>query len=246
MTNRNLFTHLFTLALATLAVAAVPTRMQAQAHPDSSTHPSPEITLQYTWVRSNAPVAECDCFSLNGGSFTIAQPLGHELGGGHLAAVFEATVVHGSIDSVETGTSEPVGSAKAPARLAERLAADLANSPKAASAGPTVTYDLTLSAFTAGVRYRPILRSKWNPFGQILIGVANANGSLVEFAPAANDSTLNFASQVGGGLDYRLRSRLSLRVFEANYFLTRESNGVNDHQNNLALSAGITYRLRKP
>jgi outer membrane immunogenic protein len=211
--------------------------MQAQAHPDAPTHLSPEITLQYTWVRSNAPVAECDCFSLNGGSFTIAQPLGHKFGGNHIAAVFEATVVNGSVDSTET-ISEPVGGTTVPAALATR--------PKANVSGPTVTYDLTLSVFTAGVRYRPLLHTKWNPFGQVLVGVANANGSLVEFAPAANDSTLNFASQVGGGLDYRLRPRLSLRVFEANYLLTTTTNGVNDHQNNLAVSAGITYRLRKP
>ena len=234
MTNRNLLT----LALATLAVATLTPRMQAQAHPDAQTHLSPEITLQYTWVRSNAPVAACDCFSLNGGSFTIAQPLGHKLGNGHIAAVFEATVVHGSVDSTETGTSDPVGSTVVPTGLASR--------PKADATGPTVTYDLTLSVFTAGARYRPLLHSKWNPFGQILVGVANANGSLVEFAPAANDSTLNFASQVGGGLDYRLRPRLSLRVFEANYLLTTSSNGVNDHQNNLSVSGGVTYRLRKP
>jgi peptidoglycan-associated lipoprotein len=211
--------------------------MQAQAHPDAPAHLSPEITLQYTWVRSNAPVAACDCFSLNGGSFTIAQPLADKRGNSHIAAVFEATVVNGSVNSTETTSA--VGGATIPAGQAIR--------PKANAAGPTVTYNLTLSVFTAGARYRPLLHSKWNPFGQILIGVANANGSLVEGnSPAANDSTLNFASQVGGGLDYRLHPRLSLRVFEANYLLTTTTNGVNDYQNNLAISAGITYRLRKP
>jgi hypothetical protein len=105
-------------------------------------------------------------------------------------------------------------------------------------------YDLTLTAITAGVRYRPMLRSKWDPFGQILIGVANANGSLVEGnTPAAKNSTLNFASQVGGGLDYRLSPRFSLRIAEADYFLTTTSNGVNDHQNNLRVSSGFAYRF---
>jgi outer membrane immunogenic protein len=231
VTNRILKTLIF----ATLAVAAPITRMEAQAHPETQTHASPEISLQYTWVRSNAPVAQCDCFSLNGGSFSLAQPLWQRVGGGHLAAVFEATVVHGSVDAPET--SVPVGDA-----FVQRVQWPHAEATTTGSG----SYDLTLTVITAGVRYRPLLHSRWNPFGQVLVGVANADGTLVEGnTPAANDATLNFASQVGGGLDYRLRGRLALRVFEANYLLTTTTNGVNDHQNNLSVSTGIVYRFRK-
>jgi hypothetical protein len=63
--------------------------------------------------------------------------------------------------------------------------------------------------------------------------------------PAASDPTLNFASVVGGGLDYRLGGRWSVRLIDADYLLTRSSNRVNDHQNNLRLGAGIVLRLGK-
>ena len=194
------------LLLSLFFVAMAPSVAVAQVSAaDGGRHPA-ELALEYNFVRANAPPAECDCFSLNGGSFSIAQPLGS----GHLAAVFDAAVVHGS------GIS---------------------------SSG----YDLTLSSFTAGLRYRPFLQPRWNPFGQILLGAANASGTLVEGnSPAASDSTLNFASVVGGGLDYRLHGRWSLRVIEGDYLLTRSSNRINDHQNNLRLGAGIVYRFGKP
>jgi hypothetical protein len=34
-----------------------------------------------------------------------------------------------------------------------------------------------------------------------------------------------------------------LRAFEADYYLTRFDNGVNDHQNNLRIAAGVIIRL---
>jgi outer membrane immunogenic protein len=193
------------LLLSLFFIAIVPSLAVAQAAAANGDRRSPELALEYNFVHSNAPPAQCDCFSLNGGSVSIAQPLG----AGHLAAAFDASVVHGS---------------------------------QISSGG----YDLTLSSFTAGVRYRPFLHSRWSPFGQVLIGVANASGTLVEGnTPAASDSTLNFASVVGGGLDYRLRGRWSVRLIDADYLLTRTSNRVNDHQNNLRLGAGIVIRLGK-
>jgi outer membrane immunogenic protein len=186
-------------------IAMAPSLTVAQVSPANSDRRLPELALEYNYVRSNAPPAECDCFSLNGGSLSITQPLGS----GHLAAVFDAAVAHGS------GISSS-------------------------------HYDLTLTSITSGLRFSPFLQPRWNPFGQVLIGVANASGTLVEGnTPAASDSTLNFASIVGGGLDYRLRGRWSVRLIDADYLLTRSSNRVNDHQNNLRLSAGIVYRFGK-
>jgi len=193
------------LLLSLFFIAITSPLAVAQVSPANNDHGSAEVALEYSYVRSNAPPSQCDCFSLNGGGISIAQPLGS----GHVAAVFDASVVHGG--GVSSGN-----------------------------------YDLTLSSFTAGVRFRPVLHPRWNPFGQILIGVANASGSLVEGnTPAANDSPLNLASVVGGGLDYRLRGRWSLRLIDADYYLTRSSNGVNDHQNNLRLGAGIVYRFAR-
>jgi outer membrane immunogenic protein len=193
--NRLLLAFFFITMAASLA--------EAQVSSASGDHHATEVTLEYNYVRSNAPPAQCNCFSLNGGSVSIAQPFGS----GHLAGAFDASVVHGS--SISSGA-----------------------------------YDLTLSSFTAGLRYRPLLQPRWNPFGQVLVGVAHASGSLVEGdTPASSDAALTFASVIGGGLDYRLHRHWSVRLIEADYLLTTYSNRVNDHQNNVRIGAGITYRF---
>jgi peptidoglycan-associated lipoprotein len=193
------------ILLSLFFVAMAPSLALAQASPSEDNHRSPELALEYNFVRSNAPPAGCECFSLNGGGLSIAQPLGDS----RLSAVFDFAVAHGSGISASK-------------------------------------YDLTLTTLNLGLRIRPFKQARWNPFGQALIGVANASGTLVDGnTPAANDSTLGFASLVGGGLDYRLHRRWSVRLIDAGYLLTRSSNGVNNVQNNLRLGAGIVYRFGK-
>jgi outer membrane immunogenic protein len=107
-------------------------------------------------------------------------------------------------------------------------------------------FDLTLSAFTGGVRYRPMPGARWNPFGEVLVGAAHAGGSLASgAAPAASNSSLVFASTIGGGLDRKLGSRWSLRLVEADYLSTTYNNGLNSRENNLRLSAGVAYHFGK-
>jgi len=48
---------------------------------------------------------------------------------------------------------------------------------------------------------------------------------------------------VGGGFDYRLSRRLSLRPIQADYLFTHFPNGTNDHQNNLRLTTGLAVRF---
>jgi hypothetical protein len=47
----------------------------------------------------------------------------------------------------------------------------------------------------------------------------------------------------GGGLDIGLTRHIAVRAFEADYYLTRFDNGVNDHQNNLRIAAGVVIRF---
>ncbi len=190
------------LLLSLLFIAMAPSIASAQVSADNGDRHPAEIAFQYNYVRSNAPPAACDCFSLNGGSVSVAQPIGS----GKFAFAFDAGFAHGT---------------------------------------STGSYDLLLSTFTAGVRYRPAPRARWSPFGEILAGTAHASGSLVEGpTPAASDPTLLVATIMGGGLDRKLSPRWSLRLIEADYLLTTFSNGVNDHQNNLRLSAGMVFRFR--
>jgi outer membrane immunogenic protein len=106
-------------------------------------------------------------------------------------------------------------------------------------------YDLTLSTFTAGIRYSPRLgRSPLNPFGQVLVGVAHSSGSLVSGQnPTVSNAGAAFAGMAGGGLDLGAGRRFSLRIIEADYLATTFQNGVNDHQNNLRLSAGVVLHF---
>ncbi len=101
-------------------------------------------------------------------------------------------------------------------------------------------YNLTLSTFTAGVRYLPPLgHSSLQPFGQVLLGLAHSSGTLVQGSnPGAANAGAAFASTFGGGLDLRVTPRFSIRLVEADYLLTTFDNGSNNHQNNLRISVG--------
>jgi outer membrane immunogenic protein len=105
--------------------------------------------------------------------------------------------------------------------------------------------DLTLSTYTAGLRYSvPRTRLPLQPFGELLVGLAHSSGSLVE-ANATSDSNKGaaFASLIGGGIDLRATRRFSIRLIEANYLVTTFDNGSNNHQNNLRISTGLVIRF---
>jgi peptidoglycan-associated lipoprotein len=81
-------------------------------------------------------------------------------------------------------------------------------------------------------------------YGETLAGVANGLHSVFPVAGAAEDSATGFALVLGGGINYRLSSRLSLRALEANWLRTTVPNGADNVQNNLRLGAGLVWRLK--
>jgi peptidoglycan-associated lipoprotein len=106
-------------------------------------------------------------------------------------------------------------------------------------------YGLTLSAYTAGVRYIPPFHtSSLQPFGQVLVGFAHSSGTLVQTpnAGAANAGAA-FASNLGGGFDLNVNRRFSIRRIEADYLVTSFNNGANNHQNNTRISAGVVIHF---
>jgi len=101
---------------------------------------------------------------------------------------------------------------------------------------------LTLSSFTAGARYSPPLkRTRYQPFGQLLIGYGHISGPFTQ--SQTTSSSNGFAANLGGGLDAHVNRRISLRLIEADYLVTTFANGVNDHQNLLRISTGIVLRF---
>lgn len=191
--------------LVLLTIAAVSITAAAQSTTARPANAAPELSLQYTYLRSNAPVAQCGCFSPQGGSASFAVPLHSP----HFSLAADVTAGHAGKVS-------------------------------------THDFDLTLTTFTGGVRYRPgFAMGPLVPFGQLLVGGAHASGSLMQGNTPAANSSVAFASNMGGGLDLKFsaESRFSLRLVEADYLVTLFRNGQNDHQNILRLSTGVVFQF---
>jgi len=103
--------------------------------------------------------------------------------------------------------------------------------------------NLTLTSFLAGVRYKPKPTRVFVPFVQALLGGAHASGDMAPGNPGIPGSSNAFALTAGGGLDIRLSERFAVRAFQVDYYYTRFTNGVNDHQNNLRVGAGLVFRF---
>jgi outer membrane immunogenic protein len=108
-------------------------------------------------------------------------------------------------------------------------------------------YNLTLFTYTIGARYTPYIKSRlFEPYGEVQIGAIRATGTLAS-TPSAAGSNINsaFASTIGGGINLRTHRRIGFKLVDAEYLLTTYANGTNDHQNNLRVSAGVTFSLGK-
>jgi len=102
---------------------------------------------------------------------------------------------------------------------------------------------LSLLAFTVGPGVSFSL-GRLQPFGHALIGGAHGFNSFFPYrAPQSNVSGDSVALELGGGMDIRATPRLSIRLFQADYLLTRFPNGSTNKQNSLRLGAGISIRL---
>jgi outer membrane immunogenic protein len=103
--------------------------------------------------------------------------------------------------------------------------------------------DLAFTSFLVGPRYSFTVTRRFVPFAQVLFGGAHISGPL---APGKSDipgSANAFAMTAGGGVDIGLNRHFAIRAAQIDYYMTRFSNGVNDRQNNLRLSAGVVVRF---
>jgi outer membrane immunogenic protein len=223
------------LLLAIAAVSRGPKFARAQAATASNDAARPELALGYSYVRSNAPPGGCTCFNQNGGSAEFAWPLGS----GQFAVVGDVTATYASGIAGYSVTETPTttGIANGAHNLTTRSYATT-------TSVATSSYGLTMSTYTGGIRYVPPIHSALKPFGQVLVGFGHASGTLVS-GPGTNvgNAGAAFASILGGGVDWRLNGRWSIRLAEADYLLTMFDNGSNNHQNNLRISTGVVVRF---
>ena len=191
------------LLIALAAVSLAPAFAQTQTTAEKR-EARPELALTYSYLRSNAPAGGCGCFSLNGGSASLALPIRSS-----------ALAIAGEVTST----------------TASGISAD--------------RYDLAITAYSAGVRYSPPLpRARWQPFGQMLVGVAHSEGSLIHAQLGGGIYGASaFAASIGGGLDLRIRRHFSVRPIQAEYLATTFNNNSNNHQNILKMDAGVVFRF---
>ena len=104
---------------------------------------------------------------------------------------------------------------------------------------------LTMETFLFGPRYSYRHSKKWTPFAQFLAGGAHGSGTLYGTATTSGSAN-GFSMSAGGGLDWRASRHVSVRLFQAEYLMTRLPNAVNNNQNDLRLTFGVVLHFGKP
>ncbi len=81
-------------------------------------------------------------------------------------------------------------------------------------------------------------RGKITPFAQVLLGGVVTSSGIEQIGWQSH-----FAMTAGGGIDVRLSKHFSIRPVQAEYFMTKIPDGLNNRQNNFRLGAGIVIRF---
>ena len=102
--------------------------------------------------------------------------------------------------------------------------------------------DLTLTTFTIGPRATFRLR-RFTTFGEALIGGAHGSDSYFPSKTSSSTSASSFAFSTGGGLDYRLTPRFSIRAIDLQFLRTSFPNGTDNTQNHLMIGAGLVVKF---
>lgn len=96
--------------------------------------------------------------------------------------------------------------------------------------------NITIFNYLFGPRYTVRHYSRFFPYAEVMLGGAKED---VNFQFNINRNAFGFLG--GGGVTTRLKPRLGLTIVEADWVHTRIPNAVNDRQNDIRISAGITY-----
>ena len=82
-------------------------------------------------------------------------------------------------------------------------------------------------------------RGKVTPFAEALFGGVRTTDGIAQSTGTEN----NFAMTAGGGIDFKVSRHVSVRPIQAEYFMTKIPDGLNNRQNNLRIGAGGVLRL---
>jgi peptidoglycan-associated lipoprotein len=105
-------------------------------------------------------------------------------------------------------------------------------------------HELTISNYLMGGKFLfPLRKTRVVPYTQVLMGVSRDSGFIAQVYPGGSSSYSVFAASLGAGLDYRLKHKLTLRLFKVDYLVTTFPNRADDHQNNLRVTSGAALRF---
>lgn len=106
----------------------------------------------------------------------------------------------------------------------------------------TLGQDLTLTTYLFGPRVQHPM-SRFVPFAQILFGGAHGSDSYFPSGGSYTTSASSWAFSAGGGADFSLNRRFSIRAVNVQYLRTAFPNGANNSQNHLMVGAGIVVKF---
>jgi len=81
-------------------------------------------------------------------------------------------------------------------------------------------------------------RGKLTPFAQILFGGILASGGIGTSGPVDH-----YAMTAGGGLECRVSRLIAIRLAQAEYFMTKFPDGLNNRQDNFRFGTGVVFRF---
>lgn len=81
-------------------------------------------------------------------------------------------------------------------------------------------------------------RSRVTPFVQVLLGGVVTSSGIEQIGWQSH-----FAMTAGGGIDVKVSKHFWICPVEAEYFLTKIPDGLNNRQNNFRWGAGIAFRF---
>jgi hypothetical protein len=102
-------------------------------------------------------------------------------------------------------------------------------------------FDSTLYTYLFGPRFTFRKLRRVTPFAQVLLGGSRLNASSGGLSAGENA----FSMAMGGGIDWPLRRRFSIRLIQAEYLLTRfdRVTGSSATQNDVRISTGLVFRF---
>jgi outer membrane immunogenic protein len=100
--------------------------------------------------------------------------------------------------------------------------------------------NITIFNYLFGPRYTRRMKSRFVPYGQILLGGAKED---VNFQFTINRQS--FGLLAGGGVTTRLKGRFGLTLGEVDWIHTRIPNAVNNSQNDIRVATGVTFNLSR-